>query len=1083
MQLPEIVLGPIKYDIGEVYQVLRSETTYGVIGEDEVQISPRVKERCVTLENGERVIITARKNVDRPSDVDGVLYENEDERHWQSHKLLDDTQTRINEHGLAHISKNAVSSWHEAVRYKAEKSPIMNDSDKGLRPPQLGALFSVGSHWSLSSAAATIVMPTGTGKTETMLAVQAAHQIERLVVAVPSKALRSQIADKFMRYGMLRALNVLKDDAVNPVVGIIKRRPKTSEELAIFQDCNVCVGVVSSLSGGTATNYLPEMADIVSALMVDEAHHIGAASWRDLKAAFQQRLVLQFTATPFRNDGKLVDGSVIYSYPLKTAQDEGYFKRIDFSPVYELDEDKSDQTIAEASVEKLRENLAEGYDHLMMARCQSVERAEAVFKIYEALAPDLNPLLIHSDIQDADERVAQLRSGQAKIAVCVNMLGEGIDVPELKIAAIHDMHQSLAVLLQFIGRFTRTGSSNLGDATVVANIGNPKISTALENLYSEDANWNELLREMSSDAAKEHAEFIRFLENSTSFHEEDDDEIGVSEQTLKPIFSTMFYKASEFRPRKFYEGLSSRFDVRRVWLNEETNTLYFVTRSTERIKWASTKEIAQVEWDLFVLHHDSTNELLYLASTNKGGSFDALAKAVGATDQLFGEEMFRSLGGIGRLVFNNLGVTKHGRRNLSFAMYTGADVKQALSETEKQGSRKSNVSGYGWEDGRQITIGCSYKGRVWSKAAGTIPAFIRWAEGVGAKIVDDTIDTKSVIANVLIPEYVAQLPGCEALSIDWPVELYAIAEDRVSLVSAGRELELFTIEIRLEEIDRDNSIITFSIITEDADDAVVTYDLKIQGEAGFSVTTKQGDDPLLRRGNQECQLSDFFNDYPPLVRFVDLSEVDGNIILKSENAGTVELEPARLEPWDWDGVDIKKESYWKNGEERLDSIQWRAANNYIEGGFPIVFDDDGAGEAADLVCIKEEDDFIQLSLVHCKFSGAAEAGQRVKDVVEVASQTVRSARWPGRFKELVRHLELRNKRNAARDSLFLNGSIQELRTIAKSARFKEVRPNIVIVQPGVSKSNITQSQSVVLGAASSFIKQTLGIDIDVICSD
>ena len=48
------------------------------------------------------------------------------------------------------------------------------------------------------------------------------------------------------------------------------------------------------------------------------------------------------------------------------------------------------------------------------------------------------------------------------------MLGEGIDIPSLKVAAVHDTHKSLAVLLQFVGRFTRIGDANLGYASVIA---------------------------------------------------------------------------------------------------------------------------------------------------------------------------------------------------------------------------------------------------------------------------------------------------------------------------------------------------------------------------------------------------------------------------------------------------------------------------------------------------------------------------------------------------------------------------------------------------------------------------------------
>ena len=57
----------------------------------------------------------------------------------------------------------------------------------------------------------------------------------------------------------------------------------------------------------------------------------------------------------------------------------------------------------------------------------------------------------------AERRTAldTLHDRQSRVVVCVDMLGEGFDLPQLKVAAIHDLHKSLAVTLQFIGRFAR----------------------------------------------------------------------------------------------------------------------------------------------------------------------------------------------------------------------------------------------------------------------------------------------------------------------------------------------------------------------------------------------------------------------------------------------------------------------------------------------------------------------------------------------------------------------------------------------------------------------------------------------------
>ncbi len=57
-------------------------------------------------------------------------------------------------------------SWDNAFTFKQEDK---KENQIGLRHPQLGAIHRSLSHWSYSEEIATIVMPTGTGKTETML--------------------------------------------------------------------------------------------------------------------------------------------------------------------------------------------------------------------------------------------------------------------------------------------------------------------------------------------------------------------------------------------------------------------------------------------------------------------------------------------------------------------------------------------------------------------------------------------------------------------------------------------------------------------------------------------------------------------------------------------------------------------------------------------------------------------------------------------------------------------------------------------------------------------------------------------------
>ena len=1089
LKLPAITIRPIKTAIGQIRHVLRPATVVSVSSVEEVRVSPRKKGALYTLSNGEKLVLAVGRGHDRPEAADGVIVRSDTgELEWHTHRLIEGFESEVAAKGLPETAKALATKWNGKFLFKAEVANAdgtVDPSNRGLRPPQIGALYAIGAHWSLSSHPATIVMPTGTGKTETMLSALANFIRGPLLVVVPSDILRSQTARKFLTFGLLRELGALSLDAPNPIVGIVTKRPRSSADLKMLSECNVIIATMSSIGEGAATGLAGDIANFISTLIVDEAHHIGAKGWSAFKEALAKRKVLQFTATPFRRDGKLVDGQVIYNYPLGRAQQDGYFKKISFEPVHEINPERADATLAQAAVAKLRADLAGGLNHLMMARCVSIERATAVHSIYEAIAPDLNPMLVHSELGDTDERIAILRSGQSRIVVCVNMLGEGFDLPELKLAAIHDLHKSLAILLQFTGRFTRSAGANIGDATVLANIADPQVTAALERLYSEDADWNQLLSELSSEAAREHAELVAFLSSAQRLDTpEDSDEEVISHQLLRPTLSTLFFRADQFQPKRFYEGLPDGMIVRGVWLHSASHTLFFVTKTELAVKWSRSKSLLDRQWALFVLHYDEGQGLLYLSSSDHSSTFPELATAVGASELVSGDAIFRSLGRINRLIFQNVGVKKHGRRNLRFAMYTGADVAQALGIAEQAGSVKSNLSGTGWEEGRPVTIGCSFKGRVWSREQGPIPRFVGWSEAVGAKINDDTIDTKNVIANVLIPEECTILPDKPVLGIEWPLELLGQSEERVVFHRAGQEEQLSIMDIQFVRSEPDTNRIIFELI-DATGEQWGQYQMVLGGDQGFTVERASEVPVEIQIGSLRMPVESNFSNYPPLVRFIDLSELDGNLLIKPNSPRDLIIPPERFEVWPWDGVDIRKESIWKDGAQRQDSIQWRAAEHYIGASFDVVFDDDSAGEAADLVCLKEMGDHIKLALVHCKFSSGSSAGERVKDAVEVSSQAVRSAKWKWKFRDLIRHLFAREAKlvGNGRTTRFLAGSPADLNRISRVSRFKEIRPEILIVQPGISKAGLTSDQSAVLAAAMSYLKETIGVDLDVICSD
>lgn len=271
-------------------------------------------------------------------------------------------------------------SWLKSNFFFIEENQALEVN--GLRPPQLGGIFAaLGYERSDEKNAATIVMPTGTGKTETILSIVVAGKFKKTLVIVPSDALREQTKTKFVELGLLRGLGLVTNDILNPVVSTIKHGITNTEELSKILNANVLIASAASLSK-FSKEFFDKLTSECTHLIVDEAHHVTASTWARIKSQFRDKSVFQFTATPFRSDGSRVEGKIIFNYPLKRAQEEGYFKPIIFHPVREFVEEKSDEAIAKQAILLLREDLENGLDHIVMARASSMKRAKDIFNIY-----------------------------------------------------------------------------------------------------------------------------------------------------------------------------------------------------------------------------------------------------------------------------------------------------------------------------------------------------------------------------------------------------------------------------------------------------------------------------------------------------------------------------------------------------------------------------------------------------------------------------------------------------------------------------------------------------------------------------
>lgn len=974
------------------------------------------------------------------------------------------------------------NSLKKQFSFQEELRENGNVIETGLRPPQIGALHAALAHWKVTDKPATIVMPTGTGKTETMLALTVCQKLDKILVVVPTDTLREQISNKFIGLGLLKNIGVVGKKAFYPLVGVIEHRFDTTQEAEVFFDsCDVVISTMSVINK-CSEDIQKAIANACSHLFIDEAHHIAAPTWQKFKSHFNKKPILQFTATPFRGDGKPIDGKVIFNYPLRKAQAEGYFKPIDFLGIRDYNFTRADESLAKKAIEKLETDLAANLNHMLLARANSITRAKELFELYKSYGAKHNPILIHSRIpkREKTEALKNLHEGQSKIIVCVDMFGEGFDMPELKIAAMHDIHKSLAITLQFTGRFTRT-REDIGNATVLANIANAHVEESLKELYAEDPDWNILLRDLSEGATGKQERFTQFVEGFTNIP----DDFLI--QNILPKMSTVVFRThcTRWNPEKIKEVVKES----KLYVEPTTNTdqkvSVFVTCEKEPIEWGNFKGMHNTIWDLYLLHWDSEKGLLYINSSNNRSFHLDLARAVAGEDvQLIrGEEVFRVLHGLERLVLMNIGLTDTLNRNRRFTMYVGTDVLQAITDAEQQGRVKSNVFGRGYEIGNKSSIGCSYRGRIWShKIASNISEWLDWCNLIGSKITDSSISIDDILKYVLIPKIISTRPNLVPLSIDWSEDFLQNSEDAVFIIfDQDPPVPLFEVGIELSN-NSNTGPIKFKVFSENKS---AEYEIKYLTDT-VEYTPLGTTSIQVKAYRKQKTLSEWFQTDPPIILFENGAYLEYNSLFNTQNEERSPYDKDKIIVWDWAGIDLKKES--QTAAKIIDSIQYKVIQNLLaesaDPQYDILFDDDDSYEAADVVGIKIAGERLLVHLYHCKFSSEDNPGARIEDLYAVCGQAQKSIHWKGNIQGLFNHLILREiKRQSNGGTRFEKGDLEKLGEISDKAPFLEIDFKIFVVQPGLSKNVASEGQLDLLSVTELYLLQTYAISFGVISSE
>ena len=961
--------------------------------------------------------------------------------------------------------------------YLSVKYPL---GDPGLRVAQAGAIHAVAAHFSVLTDPALIVMPTGSGKTAVLLTVPFVLRATRVLIITPSKLVREQIAEGAEQLTVLKGMGVLQSSIAAPKVFHVTGKLESAAEWENLRGFDFVIATPNCTS--------PEMdgvakapIDLFDVVLIDEAHHSAAATWKAILDHFETARRILFTATPYRRDRKLIRAKAIYTYPLKKAFEDKIFGKVNFLPVQCKPGQKSDEAIALKAEEQFNKDRSAGLAHVLMVRTDSKSRADELQTVY-AQHTKLKLQVVHSGHSAAfvKKTIARLRQGVLPPSadsqlealdgvICVNMMGEGFDFPFLKIAAVHAPHQSLAVTLQFIGRFARTSQPNIGDAHFIAVP--DEISGEAEDLFHEGAIWSEIVPNLS-EARVAHEQHIRevissFTKIKTYREEEMDLEFDLG--TIKPFCHAKVYATEKFVGFSAAPQLPGNCEVVQYDVSDEHQCSIILLKEETRPRWTDYEELSRTEFDFILTYYHEASKHLFICSSRRASLalYDAVGEHYsGGTHQFLSlHEINRVLHDLKQAVLFQVGMKNSvtASNSESYQTKMGSDLKQAVSNTDGKLYHRGHVFLRAEDQGKAVTIGYSSGSKVWSNSTLRVPELINWCKLLGAKLTrKEKVVTGTTLDFLDVGKPITVIPD-NIIAVGWNDDVYRYSVEVGGVNGASFQLHDCTLDV----VECISGKLRIKLSHK-----LFAALLQMRVENGRMMLTPDNsiDQLNVTRKGESFPLLAYLKEYQFHIYLSDFARISGVSLFEANNGDSVKFSTDCIRGEDWiaQGVDIEKEFLSAPTQGQDNSIHGHLKRELIGQPFEVIIYDHGTGEIGDFLAINEMKDEIVFSIYHCKGAGGAEVGQRVSDVYEVAGQVVKSLIWLRKPHALYEKIRARLEQG----SLFLKGDRSALKTMFDRAREKSLRYEIQFVQPGIGASSLSEKLTGPMAAARDYVARS-----------
>ena len=327
-------------------------------------------------------------------------------------------------------------------------------------------------------------MPTGTGKTYLLTAVidsfVSNNPMEKVWIIAHRRELVSQIDETVRKFHSYSASN-------------------TSSLLSS----------VKAMSIQWLMRHYDEIEEEPGMIVIDEAHHALAKTYKEMWERFPKAKFLGLTATPCRLNGKgftdlfdilvqswsvpeFISKGRLATYDFVSIKSDGVTQRlIDSLQKRGADGDYQNKEMdmllnKKPSIERLYQSLEEfGKDRKGIVYAINISHAQKITKLYQEHGVKAIAIDSKTPATERQQDIEAFKKGAIQVLVNVDIFSEGFDCPDVEFVQLARPTLSLAKYLQMVGRGLRVAKGKK-NCVIIDNVGLYRVF----GLPSQVWNWN-----------------------------------------------------------------------------------------------------------------------------------------------------------------------------------------------------------------------------------------------------------------------------------------------------------------------------------------------------------------------------------------------------------------------------------------------------------------------------------------------------------------------------------------------------------------------------------------------------------------